>query len=543
MSNGLRDVAGQRLRGFLQGVTKRPLLGVAVGTLVTALIQSSSATTTMVVGLANAGLLNLRQAISLVLGANIGTTITAWIVALIGIEVEIMMFALPAVGVGFFFYAFGKRRRTRLWGQALLGMGTLFVGLSFMKDAVTPLRGAEVLKNVVAAYGRYPLLGVLTGVGLTVLLQSSSATVAIVQTLAMTGAIPFATAIPVILGDNIGTTVTAEIASIGAGPPARRTARAHTLFNVFGVLYMLPLAWTFPGEGGVTSLYSRFIEWIFPGELTLSNIAGHMALAHTVFNMFNAIVVFVPAIKLLEWTATKLTIVGKADRELVPEYLDTRLLSTPEVALQQAALEIVRMLRLAQGAVRDAMKAFFESNERELDRVARAEEAVDSLQHDITQYLIQLSERELGPAQAEKLPVFVHTVNDIERVGDHAENLAELAERMIHQRLPFSEEAIAELRNMYERADRMMDEVAGALETDSRPMAKRALKGEALLNQMQIELHRNHVQRLSDGSCQLLSGLIFLDMVDNLEKIGDHITNIAQAILGGLRWDGIRRTE
>jgi len=542
MSNGLRDVAGQRLRGFLRGATKRPVIGLAVGTVVTALIQSSSATTTMVVGLANAGLLSLRQAISLVLGANIGTTITAWMVALVGVNIDVMKFALPAVGAGFFFYGFSKKRRSKLWGQVLLGLGVLFVGLFFMKDAVDPLRGSGALKNIISVYGQFPLLGVATGIGLTVVLQSSSATIGMLLVLASSNVVPFATAIPIILGDNIGTTITATIASVGATPVARRTARAHTLFNVFGALCMLPLAWTFPSSNGVVSIYSRFIEWIFPGDLTEHNILLHMALAHSMFNILFA-AICVPAIGMLEWTATKLTVVSKADRQLVPEYLDPRLLSTPEVALQQAALEIVRMLRLAQGAVRNAMRGFFESKERELDRVTKAEEAVDNLQHDITQYLIQLSERDLGPAQAEKLPVLVHTVNDIERVGDHAENLAELAERRIQQRLPLSDQAISELRNMYDRADGMMDEVASALETGNKDMAKRALKGEAMLNQLQIELHRNHVQRLSDRSCQLLSGLIFLDMVDNLEKIGDHITNIAQAILGGLRWDGIRRTE
>ncbi len=540
MSQGLRDVAGQKLRGFLQGVTKHPLIGVAVGTTVTALIQSSSATTTMVVGLANAGLLSLRQAISLVLGANIGTTVTAWIVALSAAKINVMIVALPAVGVGFFFYGFGKRRRHRLWGQVLLGLGTLFVGLFFMKDAVDPLRGSDALEGVVRVYGRYPLLGVATGIGLTVILQSSSATIAMLMALASTKIIPFATTIPIILGDNIGTTVTATIASVGANPLARRTARAHMLFNVFGSMYMLPLAWTFPGDGSVTSVYSRFIAWMVPGELTEHNVLLHMALAHSLFNILN-VALFVPLMGLLEWTATKLTVVSEADRQLVPKYLDHRLLSTPEVAFQQANLEIVRMLQLAQGAVADAMKSFFDSNERELDRVTRAEEAVDNLQHDITQYLIELSECDLDPAQAERIPVLVHTVNDIERIGDHAENLAELAERRTRQRVPLTDQAVSELQGMYKRVDSMMNEVADALGAENRDMAKRALKDEAILNQMQIDLRRNHVDRLNAGSCQLLSGLIFLDMVDNLEKIGDHVTNIAQAILGGLRWDGVRR--
>jgi len=542
MSNGLRDVAGHRLRGFLQGVTKKPIVGLCVGTLVTALIQSSSSTTTMVVGLVNAGLLSLRQAISVVLGANIGTTMTAWIVALTGFEVDMMKFALPAVGVGFLFYGFGRRRRGRLWGQVVLGLGMLFVGLFFMKQAVNPLRESAKLRDIMAVYGRYPLLGVVTGIGMTVILQSSSATVAMLQTLAGSGVIPFATAIPIVMGDNIGTTVTAEIASIGAGPVARRSARAHSLFNIVGVIYMLPFVWTVGVDGATVSLYSRFIEWLFPGPLTSGNIMLHLALCHTVFNVFNALA-FLPLIGVLEWVATRLTRVSIEEKELMPRYLDTRLLSTPEVALQQATREIVRMLRLAQGGVRDAMRAFFRSDERELDRVSRAEDAVDNMQHDITQYLVQLSQRETGTVLAEQLPVLVHTVNDIERVGDHSENLAELAERKINQHLPFTDTAISELQDMYEQVDSMIDEVSGALESGSHSLAKKALKREETINRLQIDLHRGHVQRLNDGQCQLLSGLVFLDMVDNLEKVGDHLTNIAQAILGGLRWNGARVEE
>ena len=532
MSEGLRKVAGDRLRKILELLTKKPIVGLLAGAGVTALIQSSSATTVMVVGLVNAGMLTLKQAISMVLGANIGTTVTAWLVSFLAIF-KITNYALPAVGIGFLIITLGKARNTKLWGEVLLGFGILFIGIHFMKVAFAPLEESPQIKEIFISFSRYPILGVLVGMVITMLLQSSSATIALVQVLAFEGLISFEAAIPLILGENIGTTITAQIASIGTNTSARRTAMAHTVFNVIGTCYILIFVYL--------GIYARAIDLIIPGPITTSNIMIYIAVAHSVFNVFNALIVFLPLIGWLERISIKL-VPGKPEiAEAAPQYLERHLLDTPAVALEQATREIIRMGRIAQQAMNDAMDGFFNNDPKSLSQVAPREEAVDNLQKEITRYLIELSRKNLSMEESEKLPVLLHTVNDIERIGDHSENLVELGTRKIEQKLPFTPQAITEIRRMYEETNNMLNETIEALENNDLALAKRALKREETLNRFQIELRQNHVQRLNEGSCQLLSGLIFLDYVANLEKIGDHLTNIAQAIMGGLRWDGFPR--
>ena len=279
MSEGLRKVAGDRLRKILELLTKKPIVGLLAGAGVTALIQSSSATSVMVVGLVNAGMLTLKQAISMVLGANIGTTVTAWLVSFLAIF-KITNYALPAVGIGFLIVTLGKARNTKLWGEVLLGFGILFIGIHFMKVAFAPLEESPQVKEIFISFSRYPILGVLVGMVITMLLQSSSATIALVQVLAFEGLISFEAAIPLILGENIGTTITAQIAAIGTNTSARRTAMAHTMFNVIGTCYMLIFVYL--------GIYARAIDWIIPGPITTSNIMIYIAVAHSVFNVFNA---------------------------------------------------------------------------------------------------------------------------------------------------------------------------------------------------------------------------------------------------------------
>lgn len=531
MSEGLRKVAGDRLRKILRLLTKNPLIGVLVGTGVTCLIQSSSATTVMVVGLVNAGLLTLRQAIGVVMGANIGTTFTAWLVGFIG-AFKITMYALPAIGIGFVLTTLGKTKRLKFWGQVLLGFGILFLGLGIMKEAFTPLKDSPTLKNVFEQFSRHPLLGVLVGVVFTMLLQSSSATIATVQILAFQGIISFNAAIPLILGDNIGTTITAQIASIGTGRSARRTAMAHTLFNVIGVAYMLPLVWV--------GIYAKAVEFLIPGPITTHNIMISIAVAHSAFNIFNTLV-FLPMVGVLEKITSKI-IPGEVEEIAAePKYLERHLLDTPPVAIEQATKEIVRMIGIGRDAVSNAMSGFFSRNPKLLEKVSPKEEAIDNLQKEITKYLVELSQRSLTGDESEKLPALLHSVNDVERIGDHAENLVELADRAIDEKLPFSAYAMGELKDMYGEVDTMIAEVTKALEASDRRIAAKALEREETLNRFQIELRQNHIQRLNNGTCFILSGVIFLDMVNNLEKIGDHLTNIAQAVLGSFQWDDIKR--
>lgn len=527
MSEALRKVAGDSFKKTLEVITRKPIFGLVIGTFVTALIQSSSATTVMTVGFVNAGLLSLRQAISIVLGANIGTTLTAWLVSFLAIF-KITRYALPLIGIGFFLTMLGKTQKVRRWGQLLLGFGLLFVGLGFIKDAFGPLRERELLRDFIIRFGSYPGLGILIGMVVTIALQSSSATIALLQILAFSGLIDFQVAIPIILGENIGTTITAELAALGTNLNARRTARSHALLNVFGVLYMavpVYLGW-----------YGRLIEAIIPGPVTQGNIMVHIALAHTVFNVINSVCVFLPLVRILERAAVRLTPSRNDSLELAPIYLERHLLGSPAVAIQQTIKELIRMAEMAKDALGNGISCFFTHDPSLEDRVRKQEDAIDVLQKEITQYLIEISERNLDETEAEEIPVLVHSVNDVERIGDHAENIIELAVRKQDQRLEISDKALEELQQIGDHTLSMFDEVLQTLREQDDRAARRVLEREESLNAMQVQLKENHVLRLQNQECHILSGLLFVSFVDNLEKIGDHLTNIAQASLRHLRW-------
>ncbi len=528
-SEGLQKAAGQKLRQILKLLTNKPVIGVITGAIVTATIQSSSATTVMVVGFVNAGLLLLRQAIGVVMGANIGTTMTAQIIAF-----KIDQYALPAIGIGFAIWMCARRKVWKAWGQALLGFGVLFLGLAIMKQVLGPLKDSEAARSFLMYFSKSPLLAVFTGFLLTAIIQSSSATIGLVMALAFSGLIDFNASIGLILGADIGTTVTAWIASIGTNVSARRVAASHTIFNVIGVCYMLYFVYN--------GMYARFIDFITPGVISQATIMRHVANAHTMFKVID-VCVFLPMIGILERFVIWL-IPGEADElHAEPKYLERHLLNTPPLALDQAKNEIIRMMQIARQAVTNAMNGFFKRDLKLLKSVAQKEEVIDNLQKEITQYLIELSERSLTHEESEKLPAFCHSVNDVERIGDHAENLVELAERAIDENLPFSETAIAELKGMFSEVDDMLIEVMEALDNSHKAKAYDALKREEVLNNLQIELRENHIQRLNDRICYIPSGIIFLDMVNNLEKIGDHLTNIAQAVIGSFQLDDIKKQK
>jgi len=413
----------------------------------------------------------------------------------------------------------------------LLGFGMLFYGIGIMKDAF-PVSGDTNSWAYVffETFSRQPLLGILAGAVLTMLLQSSSVTIMIVQVLALSGLISFEAALTIVLGDNIGTTITAEIAATQTNTNGKRVARAHTLFNVVGVGLLLPFLYI----GRPDCLWGQLVSAVSPSQ----SVGVKIAMAHFLFNTINAVVIFLPAVSLLERASVLLVRRREGELELGSASLERHLLATPVVALDQVRREIVRMLAIARSAIADAAAGFFES--KELRRLADAqakEDVVDNLQAEITQYLIELSEQELNPEEAEQLPVFMHTVNDVERVSDHAVNIIELAQRKDEQRISLSEYAQGELREMLERVDQMLAEVSKGLAEKDRKAAERALEIEDYLNRRQVELQKNHVNRLNEGTCTLQAGLLFLDFVDNMEEMGDKLVNIAQAVISGLRWE------
>jgi len=527
MSEGLRKVASDRLKNILGHLTKNRLVALLMGAGVTALIQSSSAMTVMLVGFVNAGLLTFRQAIPVVLGANIGTTFTAWLVSFFAIF-KITHYALPAVGIGFLIMIAARKPTLRQWGEVLFGFGVLFVGIGFMKDAFEPLESSQRIMDIMVNFSKYPILGVLAGTVVTVLLQSSSATIALVQILAFRGLIDFPSAIPIILGDNIGTTITAQIARIGGTTGARRVAWAHTLFNVFGTLYMLFFVYS--------GLYNRIIQWMVPGELAPNNVMLHIAASHSVFNVFNS-AVFFPLIPLLRSLVERLIKPTGDVVDFEPQFLEKHLLDTPPIALEQSKKEILRMLGLSGSALKNAYELYRSGNLQLSRKVARREQAVDNLQTEITRYLIDISMEGLEKEEAEQIPVFIHSVNDIERIADNAENIVELGQRRSEKDLSFSAEAIEELDEMYKTVNEMIYDVSKGLETGDLDSAREALIKEDELNRMQRSLRKSHVRRLNSGDCKMLSGIVFIDCVDCFEKVGDHLSNIAEGLLGGLRWD------
>ena len=533
MSDGLKNIAGERLKSILAMVTKLPIIGILVGAGITCLIQSSSATTVMVVGFVNAGLLVLKQAISVIMGANIGTTFTAWLVSSMSVF-KITQYALPVVGIGFALKSFGRTKNAKFWGQVLMGFGLLFIGLGFMKDAFEPLQHSQHVKDIFLQFGENPILGVLAGMIITMLIQSSSASIAIVQVMAFNGLISFPAAITLMLGDDIGTTITAQLAAIGGTPDARRTAMSHTLFNVIGVAYMMVFVYT--------GLFEKAVNFIVPGALTTKNIMIHIAVANSMFKIIN-VCVFLPFIGFLERASIFLVPKKKGAIEMAPQYLEKHLLNTPPIAIEQARKESVRMMNLARRSVSGAAESFLDNNLKPAKTVATLERTVDTLQSAITQYLIELSQRELIPEVSEEIPVLIHSVNDIERIGDHAENILELSERKIEKKLPFSKEAIKELTLMWNELNDMMMETEEALNKNDHKLAENVLKREKNINKFQIDLKKSHVDRLNKKDCNLKSGIVFIDFVDNLEKIGDHLTNIAQAVIGEMRWQGDKDLE
>ncbi|MBF0253323.1 MAG: Na/Pi cotransporter family protein [Candidatus Omnitrophica bacterium] len=526
MSEGLKDIAGDRLKKILHMATRIPIIGILVGAVVTCLIQSSSATTVMVVGFVNAGLLTLKQSISVVIGANIGTTFTAWLVSSMSVF-KVTHYAIPSVGIGFALMKLGRTKNARFWGQVIMGFGLLFMGLAFLKDAFEPLKNSQHVKDIFVTFSNEPLLGVLVGLVFTVILQSSSATIAIVQVLAYNGIISFPSAIPIILGDNIGTTITAQLAAIGANINARRTAMAHTLFNVIGVSYMLIFVYT--------GLFVKAVYFIVPGELTAKNIMLYIAVAHSFFNVINAMV-FLPLTGLLEKVSIMLVPKRKDAIDPGPKFLERHLLDTPPIAMEQAKKETFRMLRLASMAVTGAMTGLIENDKKHLKSLEEIETTVDNLQSEITQYLVELAQRHLLYDESEELPVLLHSVNDIERIGDHSENIRELVEKKMDEKLELTDDATQGLIRMWEELKAMMDETLTAFDNGSISLAAKILKREQKINKFQIELKNGHIERLNKGGCNMKSGIVFLELVDNLEKIADHLTNIAEAISSGMKW-------
>jgi phosphate:Na+ symporter len=537
MSDGLKAVAGQKLKRILEAMTNRTLVAFMVGAAVTALVQSSSATTVMVIGFINAGLLTLKQGICVIIGTNVGTTATAWLVSISGLAAfKIAAYAMPGVALGFLLTVGGRTRRAKNIGQILLGFGILFLGIDFMKEAFAPVENSAGVQRLFVTMGSQPALAMLAGAVVTMLLQSSSASIAIIQVLAMQKAfgsdwaLALNVAIPFVLGCNIGTTITAQLAALQANVNARRAAWAHTIFNLGGSLIAYPFVYI--------GWFGALVDIVSPWGLNEYTIGPSIAVAHTVFNVLNS-GVFLPFAEVLARLVTRLVPGRPGDMAVRSVILERHLLGTPEIALEQAQREIIHMARTAKEAIHAAIDGLLDGDPRQLKSVRELEDYTDTFQFEITSYLSELSSRQLSDEVSVELPVLLHTVNDLERVGDHAVNIAQIADRKIEQRLNFTDSALREATLLKQEVEQMFDRVIDSLERKSMEAAKSAIPNELRLNRMQVELRRSHVSRMREGACSPEAGLIFIDLVDNVEKVGDHLTNIAQAVIGGLQWAGI----
>lgn len=533
MSDGLQRVAGNRLRAIVGFLTRNRLMGMLTGLGVTALIQSSSATTVMLVGFVNAGLMRFAQTIAVDIGANIGTTVTAQIISF-----KLGALAFPAVAVGVVMEMLGRRKNVRFWGHVLIGFGLLFLGMGMMKSMLQTIADSRTVHNLFAvidctpkAGGGMPvgavLLGIAFGTLLTMVVQSSSATIGLLMALAGAGFVNYWSAIPILLGDNIGTTVTAQLAALGANRAARRTAMAHTFVKVVGATYMTILLYVFLGGRPV---YLEIVDRLTIGDAFVGeNIERHIANAHTLFNIVNA-AVLLPFTGLVAAVVEKVIPLAAEEREDV-SYLEPHLLDAPSLAIRQVLNELVYMGQLGHKSIRDAYAAVHSGDLSVVDDLERREEKIDRRQAAISDYVVQLSQLDLPVEVSRQLPHLLHANNDFERIGDHAENFMELAERKKEHSLTFSDEARRELDEYYEAMDQMFALVLAALEEFDAETVAKAIKKEEYLNATQKGLERAHFERLENGKCQPLAGVIFLDLVANIEKVGDHLTNIAEAAM------------
>ncbi len=515
MGDGLENLAGEKLKGIFDKITSNPLKGVATGAIVTAIIQSSSAVTVMVVGFVNAGIMNLSQAAYVIMGANIGTTITAQLITF-DFDAIVPLF----IAIGAFLVLFTKKKNFKELGHIILGFGVLFLGLTLMSDAMSPLRESPVFTKLILSLKGHVLLSLLLGIGMTAIIQSSSAVTGILVALASVGSIPIDVAIPVLYGTNIGTCVTALISCLGTTKTAKKAALIHLFFNVIGsVIFLIP---------PVSNLLLTTVTTLTPG-VAGGVVAKQIANAHTIFNVINTILIL-PFTKYLV-SLVNFLLPGKDEEEVDGvKYIDDRLLETPTIAFGQVTNEIIRMGTLAKENIETALKGFTDNNEDSINKVYRIETLINTLETDITKYLVKLSNSDIGEEQRTTIAAYFHAVNDIERIGDHAENIADLAKNKLSRKVKFSKDAIDELKVM---VNICIEALEHSIECFSDYSHKKALDVRALeekIDTLEKDLKRSHIRRLNNGTCDAFVGTIFLDLISNLERVGDHAVNIAEIL-------------
>jgi phosphate:Na+ symporter len=517
MAKALEQAAGSKLRRWLEKVTNKKYMGVLLGLAVTGVIQSSSATTVMVVGLVNAGIMKVGQTVGIIMGANIGTTVTAWLVS----SAEWAVFLKPStlapvlVGIGAVLAMFATRIRLRRVGEIVIGFGILFMGMEIMSNSVEPLSESQVFRDIFISFGDNPFLGILAGAAVTAIIQSSSASVGILQSLAAVGLVPWGAAVYIIMGQNIGTCVTALLSSIGTSKAARSTAYIHLMFNIIGSIVFSIVA----------VVFFKLINTDMAKQLIGMTEIG---MVHTAFNL--------ACTTMLYWFTDYLVVFAmrlagvKNEIEMNTLHLDDRMLKIPSTAFQACHEEISRMGEMACANLKSSCDAVMEGSTSASEKINKREDDIDLLQQGITRFLAKLCSTEISEEDNRAAAALFHTVNDIERVGDHSVNILEIAEEMVKDGTVFSEAAMTELNGMIKLSQECFLHSMEALHNNDKSLAAVVKREEARADELQNELRHNHMMRLSNDECSPMAGVSFLDIITNLERITDHAKNIAQMV-------------
>lgn len=535
MSEGLQKVAGKKMRQILKLVSNNRFVGCSVGAIVTSIIQSSSATTVMLVGFVDAGLISLSQAVGVILGANIGTTVTAQLIAF-----RIQDYALPAITIGVLLRFFIGRRKWIFVGDVLIGFGILFYGLSTMKDGLSPLRENEVFLSFLTGFKAYSYIGILkcviAGTAITILLQSSSATVGITMALASQGLLNLEASVALILGDNIGTTITAQLACIGASINAHRTANAHTIFNVVGVFIIILI---FPFFLELVQFLTGTLMRLGPPGMIIDaeniNISRYIANSHTLFNIINAfifLIIFQYLIRITTWLTPGQE--EQADQETLHhiKHIDTKYIDTPSVALAQAKAEIIRMGEAVRVMYQDVIESLINRKQKDLFRWRKRERNLDILQREITQFLVMVTQASISPEESREVRSLLRMVNNLERIGDAVENVAGHIEKLFEQKLFFSKEGMENYRTITSEVLKFIILLLESAKRDEREIMEKAKEIVNRINEMEERMKERHLIRLQERSCEIDPGLVFFNMLTSFKRMGGLCFNIAQAIAG-----------
>lgn len=531
MGDGLRQGSGTALKTVLGKLTHNALLGVITGALVTAVIQSSTATIVLTVGLIGAGILNLKQAVSIVLGANIGTTVTAQIIRLMDIESSggsILNFFKPdtlaplALVIGIILVMFIKSEKSKNIGMIALGFGILFTGLLSMTSAVEPLSESQTFVNLLEYFSGMPLLGIVTGLVLTVIVQSSSAMVGILQAMSSTGVMTFELVYPIIMGINLGTCVTtAMVCSIGSSKDAKRTGIVHIVFNTIGTIFFMIVMSVIRSMGGFPDLWESVVN------------SGGIADFQTIFNLVTAIVLL-PFTGWLVKIACFIVKDDEEEEEIYPEIaaLDDKLMIAPALALNGVMKGAVSVASVAKKNLEYSLKQFTSYEEKRTQRIAAAEERIDTFTDNADNYLIELSNNLETENENRELNMLMQSIHDIERIGDYATNFDEMAQKMNAEGIAFSEGAMAELDILSDAVKEILRLTVDALENDNEYVAHRVEPLEEIIDDMVLLLRNRHTDRLCRGVCSISAGLVFMDTLTYLERTADQCSSIAMLMLG-----------